>query len=122
MKIEIHIHHHHHVHEGNHSITTKIQQMSDQLNQELEVLRQKVEENNAVDQAGIILLQGLKEKLDAAIAAQDLTKLRELSASLGQSTSALAAAIAANTPSAPPAGENGNGEPPVTPDPNLTAQ
>jgi predicted alpha/beta hydrolase len=60
-----------------------------------------------VEQSAITLLNGLKAKLDAAIAAQqagdDSAELKSLSATLGASASGLAAAVVANTPAAPAA-------------------
>lgn len=71
----------------------------------LDELEQNVSRNTAVEQSAILLLQGLKAKLDAA--GTDPVKIKALSDSLGASTDALAAAVAANTPSDSPA------EPPV---------
>lgn len=105
MGVHIHIHHHY---DGLVPLLESINSKLTKMANELEELRAAVERNNQVDQAAIELLNGLKEKLDAAIAAQDMTALRDLSASIGNSTSALAAAVVANTPAAPPA------EPPVT--------
>lgn len=54
-----------------------------------------------INQSAITLLQGLKNRLDMAIAANqqgDPTQLAALSASLEANNSALAAAITANTP------------------------
>lgn len=65
----------------------------------LDDLTAKVEANNKVDESAITLLQGLKQKLDEA--GTDAAKLKELSNSLGSSTDALAAAVAANTPAEP---------------------
>lgn len=70
---------------------------------ELDALTAKVEENTSVDQSAIVLLNGLKQKLDEAIASGDPTKLQALSDALGASNAALAAAVAANTPAEPPA-------------------
>lgn len=60
-----------------------------------------------INQSAITLLQGLKNRLDMAIAANqqgDPTQLAALSASLEANNSALAAAITANTPvDVPPA-------------------
>jgi hypothetical protein len=65
---------------------------------ELDALKAAVEQNQTVTASAITLLQGLKQKLDEAIASGDPAKLHDLSAELGQSTDALAAAITANTP------------------------
>jgi hypothetical protein len=50
-----------------------------------------------VDSA-VELLNGLKERLDAAIASGDPAELEALSASLGADTAERAAAVAATTP------------------------
>ncbi len=63
--------------------------------QELEV---EVRETADVQQSVIVLLNGLKQLLDEAIASQDPAKIEELRALLDSSTTALAAAAAANTP------------------------
>lgn len=68
---------------------------------ELDALEAAVTRNTDVDASAIALLQGLKTKLDEAIASGDPAKLAAFSASLGASTDALAAAVAANTPAAP---------------------
>jgi hypothetical protein len=54
-----------------------------------------------VDVSGPLkMLNGLKERLDAAIASGDPAALVALSASLGTDTQELADAVAANTPAA----------------------
>lgn len=63
---------------------------------DLTQLTQDVQSNATVIGSAITLLQGLKEKLDAA--GTDATKLAELSASLEAQTNSLASAVAANTP------------------------
>lgn len=65
---------------------------------ELDELKAAVEKDLAVDQSAITLLNGLKAKLDAAIASGNPQALKDLSASIGASTDALAAAVVANTP------------------------
>jgi hypothetical protein len=67
---------------------------------ELDALKAAVAKDTDVDSSAIVLLQGLKAKLDAAIAAGDPAALTALSAQLGQNTDALAAAVTANTPAA----------------------
>lgn len=66
---------------------------------ELEVLTAEVAENKTVIGSAVVLLQGLKEKLDAAIG--NPAALAALSAELSTTTDALAAAVAANTPAEP---------------------
>lgn len=68
---------------------------------ELDTLEATVSRNTEVDASAIALLTGLKQKLDEAIASGDPARLTALSNSLGSSTDALAAAVAANTPAAP---------------------
>lgn len=62
----------------------------------LDDLQAKVERNGEVDQSAVLLLQGLKAKLDEA--GVDPAKLKALSDALANSTDALAAAVTANTP------------------------
>lgn len=63
-------------------------------------LQANVAAEDTVIDSGIVLIQGIKAKLDAAIAANDPAALQALSADIGAKTQALAAAIAANTPTA----------------------
>lgn len=67
---------------------------------ELDDLRLKVEETTDVVKSAIVLIKGLKERLDAA--GTDPAKLKELSEELGFSSKALAEAVLANTPQEPP--------------------
>lgn len=67
----------------------------------LDTLRTEVEENTTVINSAVTLINGLKAKLDAAIASGDPAQLEALSASLDSSSNALAAAVAANTPTDP---------------------
>lgn len=68
---------------------------------ELDDLKASVAATTQVEASAIALLQGLKAKLDAAIAAGDPAALTSLSSALGSETSALSAAIVANTPADP---------------------
>ena len=77
-------------------ILTKEVTMAGELNE----LQQKVAANGDVTQSAITLLQGLKAKLDEAIASGDPAALQALSDSLGAQDQALADAITQNTPSA----------------------
>lgn len=63
-------------------------------------LQDAVAAEKAVVDSAIVLLNGLKAKLDEAIAANDPAALQALSADLGAQTAALAAAVAADTPAA----------------------
>ena len=65
---------------------------------ELEVLKEAVASNTTVIGSAIVLLQGLKQKLDEAIASGDPAALQALSDELGAQDQALADAIKANTP------------------------
>jgi hypothetical protein len=73
------------------------------MSTQLDALTAQVTQTNTVAASAITLLQGLKTQLDAAIAAQpgdDGAALDSLSTSLGTETTALAAAVTANTPAA----------------------
>jgi predicted RNA-binding Zn ribbon-like protein len=87
--------------QGINSIISKLNQMA----QELDTLKTEVAETNTVIDSAIILIKGIKAKLDAAIASGDPAALTSLSDSLNSKQSELAAAITENTPA-----EN---EPPV---------
>jgi outer membrane murein-binding lipoprotein Lpp len=80
---------------GEHRISKEIHHMAN----ELEDLTAKVARVESVDQSAIVLLQGLKAKLDAA--GTNGPALKALSDSLGSNTDALAAAVIANTPTEP---------------------
>lgn len=69
---------------------------------ELDTLTTEVEETKTVIDSAIVLLKGLKEKLDAA--GTDPVKLKALSDSLDSKQTELSEAIVANTPAedAPP--------------------
>lgn len=71
------------------------------MGQELDELTAAVAKDIEVDQSAITLLNGLKQKLDDAIASGNPQALKDLSASIGSSTQALADAVAANTPAEP---------------------
>ncbi len=77
----------------------EINQKLDHMAQELDDLKAAVAAETEVTQSAIALLNGLKAKLDAAIAAGDPAALKALSDSLGKDTTDLAAAVTANTPS-----------------------
>lgn len=80
------------------------------MSNELEQLRAAVASNRTVTGSAIALLQGIKAKLDAAIASNDPRALAELSQALAADDQALAAAITANTPGAPTGGTGGAAE------------
>ena len=64
----------------------------------LDDLTAKVTALQSVDASAVALLQGLKTKLDEAIAGGDLAAIQALSDQIGVSTQALADAVVANTP------------------------
>ena len=68
---------------------------------ELADLQAKVTASGDATDAAVILLKGLKDKLDAAIASGSPAALQALSDSLGTNTDELAAAILVNTPAQP---------------------
>jgi hypothetical protein len=68
---------------------------------ELDALSQQVQANTDTEQSAIVLLNGLKQKLDEAIATGDIEKVKSLSAALGTSQQKLADAVTANTPADP---------------------
>lgn len=71
------------------------------MNETLQHLTAQVERLITVDESAIALIQGLKEQLDEAIDTGDMDEVQALSDRIGESTDALAAAVAANTPAAP---------------------
>lgn len=98
MKLELHLH----LHAPNIEATlARIESKEDAMAGELAVLQQEVSETKTVIDSAILLLQGLKQKLDEAIAAGDPAALKALSDELDAKTNALAAAVAANTPPTP---------------------
>lgn len=80
-----------------HTLRNEVRRMS----AELDSLKSAVAQNTTVIGSAITLLQGLKAKLDDAIASGDPAALTALSAELGAQDQALSDAVAANTPSAP---------------------
>lgn len=97
MGLNIHLHIYHHDADGKQ--LDRIEKKLDKMANELEVLTAEVAENKTVIGSAVVLLQGLKEKLDAAIG--NPAALAALSAELSTTTDALAAAVAANTPAEP---------------------
>lgn len=68
---------------------------------ELDDLEVQVKANRDAEQSAIVLLNGIADRINAA--GGDPTKLKQLSDDLKSSGDALAAAVVANTPAAPPA-------------------
>ena len=81
-------------------ILLKLNQMEKTMALDLSELQAKVEANAMVSDSAVILLKGLKAKLDEAIASNDPALLKALSDALGADTQELADAILANTPAA----------------------
>jgi hypothetical protein len=77
-----------------------LNQRLDKIMAELDDLKAAVARETEVDESAIVLLNGLKAKLDAAIASGDPAALKSLSDSLGTESQKLADAVTANTPSA----------------------
>jgi hypothetical protein len=82
------------------TLTTAVHQEEIALSQELEALKAQVAENTAVEQSAVTLISGLAGQIAAL--KDDPAALQALSDSLHSSADSLAAAIAANTPAAPP--------------------
>lgn len=74
------------------------------MSPELEALKTEVSETKTIAGSAIALLNGLKTKLDEAIANNNMQDVVELRNELDASNNELAAAITANTPA-----ENGGG-------------
>ena len=81
-------------------VLTTIEREIYEMANELDDLKAAVANNTSVIGSAITLLQGLKAKLDAAIASGNPAALTALSAELGAQDTALAAAVTANTPAA----------------------
>jgi hypothetical protein len=65
---------------------------------ELDNLRAEVAENGSAIDSAITLLNGLKTRLDEAIASGNMAEVQALSNELSNKTDSLAAAVTANTP------------------------
>jgi hypothetical protein len=68
----------------------------------LDTLTAEVKKNSDVEDSAVLLLQGLKQKLDDAIASGNPAALQTLSDQLGAQTQKLADAVSANTPANAP--------------------
>jgi hypothetical protein len=79
-------------------ILRRISQLEYRLMSELTDLQAAVAAEDTVIASAVTLLEGLKAKLDAAIAAGDPVALKALSDDIGNQTAALSAAVTANTP------------------------
>lgn len=73
---------------------------ADKMAGELDALKAAVQRNTDVEESAIVLLKGLKDKLDAAIASGNPADLQALSDALGAESTKLADAVTQNTPAA----------------------
>ena len=73
---------------------------ADKMAGELDALKTAVAQNTTVIGSAITLIQGLKQKLDDAIASGDPAALTALSSELGAQDQELSDAVTANTPAA----------------------
>lgn len=80
-------------------LKTLIQQLGANMANELADLQREVTENNDVIDSAVTLIQGIKAKLDEAIASNNPAALAALSTALDTQSKKLADAVAANTPS-----------------------
>ena len=71
------------------------------MSTELDRLTTEVAETRTVVESAIVLISGLRQRLDDAIASGDPAALTALSEDLDSQQAALAAAVAANTPTPP---------------------
>lgn len=81
------------------AITRNILRGVTHMSVELDTLVEKVSAIETVGDSAITLLNGLKAKLDEAIASNDPAALQALSDRIGAQADELALAVAANTPS-----------------------
>jgi hypothetical protein len=81
-------------------VINAVNKLGEMIMAALDDLKAAVTKDTDAENSAITLLQGLKTKLDAAIAAGDPAALKALSDQLGTNTTALAAAVVANTPAA----------------------
>jgi hypothetical protein len=89
-----------------HSLHKEIKTMSTVISANLLALQAQVAQNTSIEQSAVALINGIAAQLAAAIAADangDDAALPALQASLASSSTALSAAITANTPAAPAA-------------------
>lgn len=87
---------------------TKIIQGILQMVQVIDELKTAVTAENGVIESAVVLINGISDRVAVAVAAAlaanpgvDLTPLTDLTTSINQEASALASAVAANTPAAP---------------------
>lgn len=117
MTEEIHVHVHIHIHDDPRlaevvsilrgQVVPALTAISRQIGQEMaaiDTLSAEVTETLGVEESAIVLLNGLKAALDAAIASGNPAQLQALSDTLGAERQSLAASVAANQPAPPPPG------------------
>jgi uncharacterized protein YaaN involved in tellurite resistance len=80
-----------------HTIIQKVDNMAN----ELKNLQDAVAAENTVIDSAEVLLKGLKDALDAAIASGNPAAIQAVSDSIGAKSAELSAAVVANTPSQP---------------------
>lgn len=79
---------------------SRIQRQGETIMATLADVQAKVAAEGTVVDSAVVLLKGLKDQLDAAIASNDPAALQALSDSIGSQTDTLATAVATNTPAA----------------------
>ncbi len=80
------------------SALASMEQKDTQIMAALDDLKAAVAAEDTVVDSAVVLLKGLKDALDAAIASGNPADLTALSADIGARTKALSDAVAANTP------------------------
>jgi hypothetical protein len=96
MRIDVYLHDES---SSSHELLELILQKVNSMSANLDDLTAKVAATKTVAQSAVVLLQGLKAKLDAA--GTDPAALKALSDSLADTDQQLADAVTANTPAAP---------------------
>ncbi len=105
MRIDVHIHNDDpatgHKLDRILSVLETIIQKENTIMAALDDLKAAVAAEDTVIDSAVVLLQGLKAALDAAIASGNPAALTALSADIGAKTKALSDAVVANTPAKP---------------------
>lgn len=83
-------------------VIERINQLETKMAGALDRLETEVAETTTVIDSAIVLLKGLKDALDAAIASGNMSRVSAVADTLDAQTNALAAAVVANTPTSPP--------------------
>lgn len=100
MAFDIHVYFHNVADPQVLAALAKLSQQMEKVMTDLTALTAEVARNTTVDQSAITLLQGLAAQIESL--KTDPAALQSLADSLRGSSDALAAAVAANTPAAPP--------------------